>query len=166
MSRFTQERRKIEYRRATNKKSTRFAVEFFCPTSRSIQESEGFFLPTSYIQGQVRKCQGSRWLRQGWSIPTKRGREKVKKRKRPRKVRRWLQRSQGFPCALNLEFLFFGSRVFGFGSGPSRLKYQLLRFFSTWKPCAKEVPAMDYFMQRKQYLKRTTLHTYSAKAVP
>ncbi len=31
------------------------------------------------------------------------------------------------PCALNQEFLFFGSGVFGFGSGPSRLKYRLLR---------------------------------------
>jgi hypothetical protein len=25
------------------------------------------------------------------------------------------------------EFLFFGSRVFGFGSGPARLKYRLLQ---------------------------------------
>ncbi len=37
-------------------------------------------MPTSYIQGQVRESQGSRWARQGWSIATKRGREKVKKR--------------------------------------------------------------------------------------
>ncbi len=35
-------------------------LSFFCPTSRSIQESEGFFLPTSYIQGQVGESQGSR----------------------------------------------------------------------------------------------------------
>jgi hypothetical protein len=34
-------------------------LSFFCPTSRSSQESEGFFLPTSYIQGQVRESQGS-----------------------------------------------------------------------------------------------------------
>jgi hypothetical protein len=70
------------------------------------------------------------------------------------------------PCALNQEFLFFGSQVFGFGSGPSRLKYWLLRFFTTRKPCAKEIPENDYFTQQKQYLKRTTLRTYSAKAVP
>ncbi len=69
-------------------------------------------------------------------------------------------------CSLNQEFLFFGSRVFGFRSGPSRLKYRLLRFFSTGKPCAKEVPETDYFTQRKQYLKRNTLRTYSAKASP
>jgi hypothetical protein len=35
-------------------------------------------LPTSYIQRQV--SQGSRWARQGWSIATRRGREKIKKR--------------------------------------------------------------------------------------
>ncbi len=38
--------------------------------------------------------------------------------------------------------------------------------WSTRKQCAKEVPEMDYFTQQKQYLKRTTLRTYSAKAVP
>ncbi len=54
---------------------------FFYPTSRSNQESEGFFLPTSYIQGQVRESQGSRWVQQGWSVATRRGREKNKKRK-------------------------------------------------------------------------------------
>jgi hypothetical protein len=35
-------------------------------------------------------------------------------------------------------------------SAPMRIK-------STRKPCAKEVPEMDYLMQQKQYLKRTTL---------
>jgi hypothetical protein len=123
------------------------------------------FLPTSYIQGQVRESRGSRWVRQGWSIATKRGREKVKKRKRPRKARRWLQWRQGSVCP-KPRIPFFGSWVFGFGSSPSRLKYWLLRIFSTRKPCAKEVPETDYFTQQKQYLKRTTLRTYSAKAVP
>ncbi len=69
------------------------------------------------------------------------------------------------PHSLQQELLFFDSRVFGFRSGPSRFKYRLLRFFSTRKPCAKEVPETDYFTQRKQYLERT-LCTYSAKAVP
>ncbi len=32
--------------------------------------------------------------------------------------------------------------------------------WSTRKPCAKEVPEMDYLTQQKQYLKRTTLCTY------
>ncbi len=138
---------------------------FFVLRVAQFKESEGFFLPTSYIQGQVQESKGSRWVRQGWSIAIKRGREKVKKRKRPRKARRWLQQRQG-SVALNQEFLFFGSRLFGFGSGPSRLKYRFLHFFSTRKPCVKEVPETDYFTQWKQYLKRTTLCTYSAKAVP
>ncbi len=88
------------------------------------------FLPTSYIQGQVRESQGSRWVRQGWSIATRRGCEKGKKKKRkekrPRKARRSLQRRQGSMCPTP-RILFFGSRVFGFGSSPSRLKYRLLR---------------------------------------
>ncbi len=50
---------------------------------------------------------------------------RMKKRKRPRKVRRWLRKGK-VPCVLNQELLFFGSRVFGFGSGLSRLKYRLL----------------------------------------
>ncbi len=80
----------------------------------------------SYIQGQVWESQGSHWVRQGWSIATRKRCEKVKKRKRPRKARRWLQRRQGSMCP-KPRFFFFGSRVFGFGSGPSRLKYWLLQ---------------------------------------
>ncbi len=56
----------------------------------------------------------------------KKGGEKVKKKKD--QGRREGGSSEGkVPCALNQEFLFFGSRVFGFGSGPSQLKYRLLR---------------------------------------
>jgi hypothetical protein len=51
---------------------------------------------------------------------------KEKKRKRPRKARRWLQKRQGSVCP-KLRIPFFGSRVFGFGNGPSRLKYWLLQ---------------------------------------
>jgi hypothetical protein len=103
---------------------------FFCPTSCSNQESIGFFLPTSYIQGQVRESQGSHWVHQGWSIATKRECEKVKKRKKKKKDqgRQEGGSSKGkVPCVLHQEFLFFGSRVFGLRSGQSRLKYRLLR---------------------------------------
>ncbi len=58
-------------------------------------------------------------------LPTQEGDVRMKKRKRPRKARRWLREGK-VPCALNQDF-FFGSRVFGFGSGTSRLKYRLLR---------------------------------------
>ncbi len=52
------------------------------------------------------------------------------------------------------------------GLEAARLGWNIGRFYSTRKPCAKEVPEKDYFTQRKQYLKRTILRTYSAKAVP
>ncbi len=61
------------------------------------------------------------------------------------------------PCALNQESLFFWFRSIWVMRDPSRLKYRLLRYFYTRKPCAKEVPETDYLRQRKQYLKRTTL---------
>jgi hypothetical protein len=127
-------------------------LSFFCPTSRSSQESEGFFFQRATYKGRWSTgSQGSRWVRQGWSVTTKGGHEKEKKRKRKtkegglspqegdvRKIRKEKKRkrpsrreggsSEGkVPCALNQESLFFGSRVFGFGSGPSRLKYRLLR---------------------------------------
>jgi hypothetical protein len=51
-----------------------------------------------------------------------------KKRKEKDQGRQEGGSSEGkVPCALNQEFLFFGSQVFGFGSGPSWLKYRLLR---------------------------------------
>jgi hypothetical protein len=90
-------------RRATSKWSTRFAVEFFCPTSRSSQESEGFFtdeLHTRAVEireareavesaraglsqqkGDVRKKKKTKI---GGLSPQKR--DVRKKRKRPRKV--------------------------------------------------------------------------------
>ncbi len=129
-------------------------------------------MPTSYIQGQWKYGKAKEAVESARAVllPQKgdvRKSRKEKKRKEKDQGRREGGSSKGkVPCALNQEFLFFGSRVFGFRSGPSWLKYWLLHFFSTRKPCAKEVPVTDYFTQQKQYLKRTTLRTYSAKAVP
>ncbi len=61
---------------------------------------------------------------------------------------------------------FFWFTSIGVLRDPSRLKYWLLHYFFTRKPCAKEVLETDCLTQRKQYLKRTTLRTYSAKTVP
>ncbi len=65
----------------------------------------------------------------GLVFATKRGREKVEKRKEKKdQGRQEGGSSEGkVPCALNQEFLFLGSRVFGFRGGPSRLKYRLLQ---------------------------------------
>ncbi len=70
------------------------------------------------------------------------------------------------PCALHQEFLFFVHEYLGLEA--ARLGWTIGSYetWSTRKPCEKEVPEMDYFAKQKQYLKRTTLRTYSAKAVP
>jgi hypothetical protein len=92
--------------------------------------------------------------------PQKRGCEKVKKKKRKEKNqgRQEGGSSKGkIPCALHQEFPFFGSQVFGLRSGPSRLKYWLLRDLvykeAMWEGssrdgllyAAKAVPKKDYF---------------------
>ncbi len=144
----------------------------FCPMSCSIQGKWRFFLPTSYLQGQwVRKSQGSHWVHQGWSIATKRGREKVKKRKRPRKARRWLQRRQGSVCPkpripfvlvheyLGLEAAHLGWSI---GSCVSFLQGNHVRRkvqkWTTLRSKSSTLKGLLYApIQQKQYHKRTTL---------
>ncbi len=148
-----QERRKIKYRRATSKRSTRFAVDFFLSYELLKSRKRTIFaneLHRRASTGKPRKplsppglvyChkkgtwesqekkktkEGEKVARQGWSITTRRRREKEKKRKRPRKARRWLLQRQGSVCHTP-RIPFFGSQVFGLGSGLSWLKYQLLR---------------------------------------
>ncbi len=149
-SRLTQEREKL----STNElPTTRFAIEFFLSYKLLKSRKRRIFLPTSYIQGQLKYrkprkplsppglvCRHKRgmWERKEkkrqrprkvvcrhkkgtWGKP-----EKEKKRKRPRKARRWLLRKQGSVCPTP-RIPFFGSQVFGLRSGPSRLKYRLLR---------------------------------------
>jgi hypothetical protein len=53
-------------------------------------------------------------------------RKRRKEKKKPRKARRWLLQRQGSVCPTP-RISFFCSRVFGLGSGPSRLKYRLLQ---------------------------------------
>ncbi len=110
---------------------------------------------------EVRESQGSRWVRQGWPIATKRGREKVKKRKRPRKARRWLQRRQGSMCPKPRIPSFFLVHEY-LGLEAARLGWSIGSYetWSTRKPCAKAVPETDSLTQWKQYLKRTTLCTF------
>ncbi len=77
-------------------------------------------------KGDVRKkTKEKKKTKEGGLSPQERE-VRMKKRKRPRKVRRWLPRRQGSVCPTP-RISFFCSRVFGFGSGPSRLKYWLLR---------------------------------------
>jgi hypothetical protein len=64
-------------------------------------------------------------IKEGGLLPQE-GDVRKKTRKRQRKARRWLPRRQDSVCP-QPRISFFGSQVFGFGSGPSRLKYWLLR---------------------------------------
>ncbi len=89
-----------------------------------------------------------------------------KKRKEKDQGRREGGSSKGkVPCALHQEFLFFWFKSIWVWKRPVSVEVSAPVFFLR-KPCAKEVPEMDYLTQQKQYLKRTTLRTYSAKAVP
>jgi hypothetical protein len=129
------------------------------------------FLPTSYIQGQVRESQGSHWVRQGWSIATRRGREKVKKRKRPRKARRWLQQRQDSVCPKpRIPFFWFTSiwvwkrPVLVEVSAPTRLGLRgsnvqrKFRKRTTLRSKSSTLKGLLYApIQQKQYLQRTTL---------
>ncbi len=60
-----------------------------------------------------------------WSVATRRGHEKEEK-KMTKEGKKVAPQRQGSVCP-QPRISFFGSQVFGFGSGPSRLKYQLLR---------------------------------------
>jgi hypothetical protein len=117
------------------------------------------FYTTSYLQGPWKYGKakeavesakaGLTLLRRAWE-------SWEEKRKRPRKARRWLQRRQDSVCPKpKINYFWFTS--IGVLRDPSRLKYRLLHYFFTRKPCAKEVPETDYLTQQKQYLKRTTL---------
>ncbi len=57
-------------------------LSFFSPMSRSSQERGGIFCQRATYKGsRSTGSQGSRWVRQGWSVATKGEREKEKKRK-------------------------------------------------------------------------------------
>jgi hypothetical protein len=64
---------------------------------------------TSYLQGQLKYGKAKEAVvRQGWSIATRREREKVEKRKEKDQGRQDGGSSEGnVPCVLNQEFLFF-----------------------------------------------------------
>ncbi len=80
-----------------------------------------------------------------------------------RKWRRSYQQATykgNFSSVLNQEFPIFWFTSSSVYKQPVLLKYWLLRPFSTRKPCARVVPEMDYYTQRKQYHQRTTLCTW------
>ncbi len=101
-------------------------LNFFCPTSRSSQESEGFFCQRATYKGKYGKAKEAVESARAGLSPQEG--DVRKSRKEKDQGRQEGGSSKGnIPCALNQEFLFFCSQVFVFGSGPSRLKYWLLR---------------------------------------
>jgi hypothetical protein len=86
-------------------------LSFFCPTSRSSQESKGFFankLHTRASTGKPRKPLSPPGLVYRHKKGDVRKSRKKKERKRPRKARRWLQRRQGSVCPKpRLPFFWF-----------------------------------------------------------
>jgi hypothetical protein len=86
-SRLTQERRKNWVPTSYLQEKEKIRHWVFLSYKSLNSGKRRIFLPKSYIQGHVRESQGSRWVRQGWSIATKRGREKVKKRKETKKTK-------------------------------------------------------------------------------
>ncbi len=62
----------------------------------------------------------------------------------------------GSAKARKKKFLFWFTSIWVLRD-PSRLNIGSYETKSTRKPCAKEVPEMDYLTQQEQYLNRTTL---------
>jgi hypothetical protein len=60
-----------------------------------------------------------------WLVATRRGCE-IEEKKKTKEGKKVAPQRQGSVCP-QPRISFFGSRVFGFGSGPSRLKYRLQR---------------------------------------
>ncbi len=135
------------------------------------------FLPTSYIQGQLsygkpRKpwsppglvCRHKKGGREKekkrkekdkgrWSVATRRGHEKNKKRKEKKKTKAG-EKVAPAKARFRVPYTknsFFGSRVIGLRSGPSRLKYRLLRDLVYEEVMCKGSSGnvTDYFTQQK-----------------
>jgi hypothetical protein len=109
-SRLTQERKK-------NQVPTSYLqdlpLSFFCPTSCSIKESEGFFCRQATYKGKYGKAKEALESTRAGLSPQEG--DVKKKRKEKDQGRREGGSSEGkVPCALHQEFLFFGSRVLGF----------------------------------------------------
>ncbi len=118
-----------------------------------MQESEGLFCRRATYKGKYGKVKEAVKSARAGLLPQKG--DVRKSRKERDQGRQEGGSSEGNVLCPKPRILFFGSRVLG--RDPSWLKYRLLRYFFTRKPCAKEVPETDYLTQQKQYLKRTTL---------
>jgi hypothetical protein len=108
--------RKFEYRRATSKRSTRFAVEFFLSYESLKSGKRRIFCQQATYKGKYGKAKEAIESARAGLLPQKRGREKVKKKKRKEQDqgRQEGGSSEGkVPCALNQDFLFLVHKYLG-----------------------------------------------------
>ena len=139
------------------------------------------FFPTSYIQGQVRETKEAVESAKAGLSPqegnVRKKRKETRKTKegglspqegdvrKTRKEKDHGRQEGGYsegkvPCALHQEILLLVHEYLGLEAARLGRRISSYKTWSTRKPCAKEVPEMDYLSQQKQYLKRTTLRTY------
>ncbi len=120
-----------------------------------MQESKGFFCRWATYKGKYGKAKEAVKSARAGLLPQEG--DVRKSRKERNHGRQEGGSSEGnVPCVPNKEFIFWFTSI-GVLRDPSQLKYRLLHYFFSRKPCAKEVPETDYLTQQKQYLKRTTL---------
>ncbi len=110
-------------------------------------------LPTRAME--VRESQGSRWVRQGWSNPTRESvRKSGRERKETKEGKKVAPAKATFRVSQTKNSFFWFTSI---GERPILIEVSAPALFFTRKPCAKEVPETDYLKQQKQYLKRNTL---------
>jgi hypothetical protein len=141
------------------------------------------FLPTSYIQGQVRETKEAVESARAGLLPQKGNMRKKRKEKRKtkegglspqegdvKKNKKRKEKDQGgkkvapakarFRVPYTKNFFFLVHKYLGLETANLGRSIGSYETWSTRKPCGKEVPETDYLTQQKQYLKRTTLRTY------
>ncbi len=146
---------------------------FFCPTSRSRQESKGLFSTTSYIQGHVG---GSCWVRQGWSITTKK-RGAWERREKDQGRQEGGSAKVRFCVSSTKKFLFLVHEYLGYERpisievlAPTRLSLQgshmwrKLRQRTNLRSKSSTLKGLLYApIKQEQYHKRTTLHRLKSR---
>ncbi len=113
-SRFTQERRKVSTDKLTTRRVKDSPSSFLSYQLLNLRKRRTFYT-TSYPQGQWEYGKAKEAVvRQGWSIATRREREKVEKRKEKDQGRQEGGSSEGkVTCVLNQEFLFLVHEYWG-----------------------------------------------------
>ncbi len=99
---------------------------FFVLQVTQVKKAKDFFCRRATYKGKYGKAKEAIKSARAGLSPQEGDVRKLRKKKD--EGRREGGSSKGkVPCALHQEVPFFGSRVFGFRSGPSWLKYRLLR---------------------------------------